>query len=266
MKLTASLLTWNRSDCLASCFRPLVQEAADLRALGHDVELLVVVNGSDDDTLHVLNSFIRADVNFHLYRFSVNLGAAVARNHALRFADAVGADYHLLLDGDVQLVPGSWSAMLNYLVVRPEYCAIGPFWDCRALHDGVVSGELLEVQGDFDKICAPTQYGLLRRFVLERFRFDENFGPGYGFEDEDFGIQLYTAGLKSRMFSNIRYGHHGYHSSLKCLAEAKTDVVAMWEQRKAYILGKWSGPRAADQRLQNLLKVLRDEPCPQVPA
>lgn len=265
-KITASLLTWNRADCLRPCLEAILGEKKRLEEEGHFVEIFLIDNGSTDQSREILQSYEDLKRGVNLHRNPFNYGCAVARNQAMNLAYAYNADFHLFVDGDIQIVPGSVRIFLSYLEAHPEIAAIGPHWDCQTPHLMRASSRCVAVGPLFDILCTPSQYGLFRRelFANPALRFDENYGPGWGLEDEDFGIQVYRAGLRCQMCRGSRYLHHGYHSSVRLLKEAGHDPQALWNERKAYLLKKWEAAKKQDGNIEVLLKVLKNEKLPEV--
>jgi glycosyltransferase involved in cell wall biosynthesis len=256
MRITLSLLTWNRADCLDACLHALAREARTLRLLGHQANILVIDNGSTDQTQEVLCA-LRSDHHFFRMRNAENIGAARARNQAFDFAILYDADFHFLLDGDIEVVPESISAQLRYLERNPDISAIAPYYECQTPDPGLASPVCKDITEVFTELCAPTQYGLLRKDVYERFRFDEFYGAGYGLEDWDFGLTLFSNGLQWRYFNAMRYLHHGYHSSVLNLMQTGMDVQQVFDARRAYFIRKWETMAGKEPTISTVLHSLR---------
>lgn len=91
--------------------------AAALGQLDGESELIVIDDGSTDDTRSVVES-LAAEYPCHLiYAWQANAGAASARNHGLRLARGA---YVLLLDADDRMLPGTIDAVRAYLKAHPE--------------------------------------------------------------------------------------------------------------------------------------------------
>jgi glycosyltransferase involved in cell wall biosynthesis len=122
--LTNTVAPADRPDCpIVSVIMPTCNQSAYLREAVasliaqtlHEWELLVVDDGSTDDTPAVLRAFsdeprVRA---FH----QPNSGQAVARNLALRHARG---KYVAFLDSDNRWLPGKLRYQVDYLEMHPE--------------------------------------------------------------------------------------------------------------------------------------------------
>ena len=112
------------SDPLISIIIPaynyarLLPRALDsvLGQMGADDELIVVNDGSADDTAQVLAGYEQQYPHLRAIH-QANAGAAAARNHGVR--EARGR-YALLLDADDELLPGALQALRDTLAAQPE--------------------------------------------------------------------------------------------------------------------------------------------------
>lgn len=139
-------------------------------------EIIVVDDGSRDDTLAVA----RAHAARHPGRIRVetqsNAGASAARNHGLRLARG---DYLQFLDADDLLSPGKIAAQAGFLSARPPgtlaTCAWGRFHDdpaaARFVDDAVFRDfsavDFLVLAGDTGAMLHPSCW-LVPRTVAER--------------------------------------------------------------------------------------------------
>lgn len=81
-----------------------------LRQTHSNLELIIVDDFSNDKTLEVIESF--SDPRLKVYTFKQNLGAAAARNEALKNAKG---DYVAFLDGDDYWLPNKLETQLNFM-------------------------------------------------------------------------------------------------------------------------------------------------------
>jgi hypothetical protein len=114
--LSVIIVNWNTAQLTLSCLETLARALPS--AL--EAEVLVVDNGSADGSAEQIAA---AHPEVRLLRRGVNGGFAVANNEA--FAAARGA-YCFLLNSDAQALPGSVSALLQYLESHPRCGLVAP--------------------------------------------------------------------------------------------------------------------------------------------
>ena len=115
-KIVLALLAWNTRDVTMDSVRAHVREAQMLRRLGQEPFLCICDNGSTDGLADALQAF-ESNVDIpHQFIFNRdNLGSSIARNQIIDYMLACDADYLLLMDGDIEIVPFSSFAMLRYM-------------------------------------------------------------------------------------------------------------------------------------------------------
>ncbi len=126
------------------CFRtPRRQVAALLESLAlacarargklplQEVEIYLVDNteAGDNDSAELASLPSPEDCQLHLVRGHGNIGYGAAHNLALRQS---GADYHLILNPDVEFDPDALAAGLDYLLANPAAVLASP----AAMNDG----------------------------------------------------------------------------------------------------------------------------------
>jgi len=86
---------YNVEDFIAECLESLEKQTLK------KIEVILVDDGSPDNSVAIVEKFIDRNSNFHLYR-KENGGLGSARNHGVLFASG---DYVLFLDSDDKLTP-----------------------------------------------------------------------------------------------------------------------------------------------------------------
>jgi glycosyltransferase involved in cell wall biosynthesis len=226
-----------------------------LRRLGLQPHLCLCDNGSTDGTpgdLRALEPEI--DVPYRLILNPSNLGNTLARNQIVEYALEVGADYLLMLDGDVELVPFSSFAMLRYLEnAGHQLGALGAnHWGCtsdrRQASPCLYSLDGLPVETS--PSIAYTQYGLFRAEVFQRgVRFERRGpfgGPGWGFEDNDLAFEMAVRGYTNLGFKGMLYLHRDLRSSVRIMRAQGIDAAGLCERRKQFVIDKWAGTPGVD--------------------
>ena len=121
--------TYNRSDLLATCLRSLENQT-----LGNDrFEVLVINDGSSDDTIKILEAFSRSTSLHFRYLSQENRGPGAARN---RGATHATAEWVAFTDDDCIAEP-EWLEELVNVIPADEQCAGGGGRTVRH-RDGVV--------------------------------------------------------------------------------------------------------------------------------
>jgi glycosyltransferase involved in cell wall biosynthesis len=164
-----------------------------------DWEMLVVDDGSSDETPHIVASYARRDARIRLLR-QANAGPSAARNHAMR--EARGR-FFAFLDSDDRWAPTFLAAQLEVferypdtgLVTANGYFLGGPFdgQSTRPLAAGYPILPLTELIANESAVFIMTVF---RREVFETIGgFDER---QWRSEDYDFWLRAATAGFRFR--------------------------------------------------------------------
>ncbi len=118
LRMTAAVCTFNRADLLPTCLEALAQQ----HLAPHEYEILIVDNGSTDDTPGVARQFVARCPNARLVR-EQTAGLSHARNAALREARG---DYVAFIDDDARACPRWLECILqDFLTVEPRPAAVG---------------------------------------------------------------------------------------------------------------------------------------------
>lgn len=139
LDLSICIVTLNASDYLRNCLRSICEQSSLLNWVGADIatpeqpveqsisdqarwniELIIVDNGSSDDTITMLNREFPAVRLIHNDR---NEGFAHPINQALH---ASQGQYMLLLNPDTIVLPGALNTLVQYQESHPEVGICGP--------------------------------------------------------------------------------------------------------------------------------------------
>jgi len=245
VNITLGYLCWNTAQISAEGVAALVRESERLGKLGCNVQIVILDNGSTDDTFHKTHKSLGTHPA-ELIRNVRNFGISPARNQILDAALDRGSHYVLLMDGDIEVVPLSVFQMVRYLECHPTLGCIGAYSsNCTPdrLRTTAALYEIPESRVKHDIRCAWTQYGLFRCKMFQHgmIRFDEDgpFGePGWGYEDDDLYWQMQSLGWGNKYFSGMTYLHRAIHSSFKLLKKDGVSLEKMFQRRKEYLLTK----------------------------
>lgn len=169
------------------------------------IEVIVVDDGSTDETRHVVESFAPRIS----YVYQHNQGIVAARNTGIGL---LRGDFSVFLDADNMLVP-TFVAETLPLAREDESVA---FVYTQLEYFGVEQG--VSAFPEFDPV-ALTRWNyvdasaLIRSAVFDETRFDGYFWEGY--EDWDFFLSLVERGYQGRLLDKplVRYRRHADHES-----------------------------------------------------
>ncbi len=244
--ITLGYICWNTKEASVEGALALAEEAIRLRQLGIEAKVIILDNGSRDGTAEALNVALGHNTNCIILSRDENQGISKGRNIIIDVARTFNPTYHLMLDGDIEVVPLSVYQMMRYLECHKDYGCIGAYSSNYSKERDHVAKNLYEipegrVKGDIK--IAWTQYGLFRAIMFEQgIRFDESgpFGePGWGFEDDDFFYQMIMQGWESKYFGGMCYLHRNIRSSWPNLRAEGVDIDSMFKKRKEYLINKW---------------------------
>lgn len=219
--LSVIIPTFNREKVLAKALDAFLKQSSP--QLIH--ELLVVDDGSTDNTESMVKEFgRRAPFPVRYFRQS-NQGPATARNLGIREAESkliLFSDSDIIPEPDLvaqhiewhQKNPQNEAAVLGYVTWSPEI-KVTPFmrWygeDGALFRYRSLRGRTGEVGCHFFYTC---NLSLKTEFLRTRGQFDEDF-KGAGYEDLELGYRLNKRGMKL-LYNSAAIGYHYQHFSFE---------------------------------------------------
>lgn len=247
-RIVLSLLTWNTRDISVESLWGYIREAKMLQRLGQHPFVVVCDNGSSDGTREALRALEPALDVPHQFIFNQhNRGSSIARNQVIDLFRALGGDYLLFMDGDIEIVPFSSFAMVRHMEDQGHLlgCLGADSYACTPRREQATPC-LFSLHGcrleDTD-LVAWTQYGMFRREVFEdgvRFDEAEPFDRvGWGFEDNDLAFQMRVKGYVNQRFGGITYLHRYPNSSMNVMRSFGVNPSLNYARRKEYVVRKW---------------------------
>ncbi len=228
--------TYNRADVLAKTLTALFQQSVQ----PVDYEVIVVDDGSTDNTASVVQSFRKKNKNL-IYIKQKNQGQGVARNTAIKKArgqvvlmigDDIVPTHDFLYEHQKfhYLHPAENEAVLGFTAWHPEL-QITPFMNWL-VNGSVVFGKFGGHQFAYEKLQGRqladfnffyTSNISLKTSLLKKFPFDTAFS-GYGWEDIELGYRLEKwAGLKL-YYNSWAVGYHYHPMEEKSLKKRMKDI------------------------------------------
>lgn len=230
-------------------------------------EIVLVDNGSTDETLAWLTEFTARQAHVKLVRNAKNLGFAAGNNQALALARG---DFVVLLNNDTLVTQGWLAEMLDVCTRHPRTGIVGPRSN-RVVGPQVVEdpgyrtpAELPMFARDWTRrhagqsrpIARVIGFCLLaRRALIDRIGgLDDRFGTG-NFEDDDFCIRARLAGFEARIADGSFVHHIGSQTFQGAGINYRQAMLTNWGLFKA----KWGLP--ADAPLEKGYRMPAEKPA-----
>jgi len=223
LKLSAVIPTYNRAQTLRKALQPLLSQAGEL---GEAVELIVVDDGSNDDTADVVASLARESPVPLTYARQPNRGPAAARNLGMHMARG---EWILFLGDDIFPQPGLLATHLDiheHEQPRVTVAVLGLVtWDPGLTVTPFMQwwgGQRLRFPASRERGFTETwrfytcNVSAQREFLLADGGFDEGF-PDAAFEDTEFAFRLSKRGLELYFDPRaLAYHHHPTDLAAAC--------------------------------------------------
>lgn len=125
MKLSVVVPCYNECETLLEFHELLTKKLKEEKIT---YELIMVDDGSSDDTYIVLNDLVKKDKNVKLVIFSRNFGKESAMLAGLNHAEG---EYVAIMDADLQHTPDTLVMMYNKLIENPLYDVVAAYKESR---------------------------------------------------------------------------------------------------------------------------------------
>ena len=212
-----------------------------------NLEVVVVDNGSDDDTPQFLARWTAARAWAKLVRNERNLGFSAGNNAGARIASG---EYLVFLNNDTFVTQGWIGDLLAHFRRNPRLGLLGPVTN-RSGNESVIWIQYENMDQMAIKARSYTashRRGLTHPHVLHWFcvmlprrvwqlvgELDEGFGLGT-FEDDDYTYRVRAAGFETACAEDV-FIHHHHSASFSQLPEAEYD--ALFARNRRYFESKW---------------------------
>lgn len=180
---TIVVTTHNRANHIGDSINSILAQSVS------DFELLILDDGSTDETAEVVRSFEDSRIR---YVWQENSGVANARNHAVDLTDS---PYTVIMDDDDLMLP--WRLEAHFSALRPGVAGTYGGWIDFDDEDGSMVGRPGKDASLGSLLLTGGVYAhatlMLRTDVLKRIRYDETLRSG---ADYMLGVKLMRSGLE----------------------------------------------------------------------
>jgi GT2 family glycosyltransferase len=231
MDLSFVILTWNSGAYISRCLDSIF---SSLDTAGLSYEILIVDNGSKDDSPRILKEYEKKNPGVLVPIFlRENVGTTVSRNMALRLARGA---YLCVMDSDVEFRSGVLPVLMDVLeadlrvgMVVPKILypsgnwqkstdrfptlvhKVNRFFRLRQIEAAESIGTVGEVERR-EVDYAISAFWLLRREVMEMVGLlDERIF--YAPEDVDYCLRIWKAGYQIKYVPSVSIIHHAQEIS-----------------------------------------------------
>ncbi len=162
-RITICVLNWETPEVTIQCLHSLLNLETTESCIQH-LDLVVIDNGSGDDSLNRLRNFIDTlDSGIHLIGSPSNLGYAGGNNLAIRHAlDHFQPDFIWILNSDTRPFPDALAQLLQAAAERPEI----RIWGSTLLDES--GTRVLSAGGSYYHPCLSLHRDALRGLEAER--------------------------------------------------------------------------------------------------
>lgn len=266
--------TWNGRSLLEMSLPPLIEA---LRRHGHpDDEIIVVDNGSDDDTLETLARMAESAPELRWISLPTNEGFAGATNRGARDAKNPVV---IMLNNDMVVEPDFVQPLLDAFAAEPDVFGVScqidfidpskPRWETGKVHAELRRGivRLFHLDRFDEDLIYPIFFAGGGASAYDRARFlalggfdDDVFSPVY-IEDVDLGYRAWKRGWASVLAPRSKVHHKHRGTTRRLWSEGK--IHSFFVKNLAALLWKNTGSwRLLARHLAGLVllppKVLRE--------
>jgi len=210
-----------------------------------EFEIIIVDNGSDEETLQCINC-IKPVRNLKILKNNSNLGFAQANNIGVRYSSA---PVLIFLNSDTIVPTGAIGALCSKLEKNPKWGAVGPITNsvgneqllsCAGKNtEEILKESLLWIKNSKQSHFQTTQLSFFC-VALSKVTWDcvgpldETFGLGY-YEDVDYCIRMSMAGKTMHVLEDIFI----YHKGSKSFSRTPKKVKELMKRNRKILLKKF---------------------------
>jgi glycosyltransferase involved in cell wall biosynthesis len=209
------VVAFNEAQRIGDCLRALLDQVTDQR-----FEVLVVDDGSSDDTSRVVEHLQALDPRLNLIRHDVNLGRGAARRTG---QDAVVARHIAFVDADI-IVPTDWLQRCSDALREFSAVSAMPIPDGDSAVVWRIFGATVRPRVGFSGITGNNV--IFDADVLRQYPFDARYSLG---EDFRLSHRLLRSGHKLRVLSDLSVEHReskSYRKTIQYMWQTGVDATS----------------------------------------
>lgn len=203
MKYSFVIIAYNEEANIAACVNSVLSQ----QHLGQSYEVIVVDDGSKDETPKIVKKLAASNKKINLVSDGKNHGRGYSRYAGVKKSTG---EYVIMVDAD-SLLPTDW--LKTCLKHIKNYDAVGGI--------AVPDGDVTYIYSKLNLKPRVTRHtttvsggnGFYRREIFNKINFSKNLREG---EDVDFNHKLTAAGFKAKTITNL----HVNHNESKTFAES----------------------------------------------
>lgn len=151
---------YNGADTLQAAIESILQQTYT------DFELIIVADGSEDNSLSIMQRFEASDSRVRIFRNAVHQGVAVARNDLIAAASD-DADFFAFVTCDNISDPQRLAKQVEFLDSHPEISGVGTAISLYHHHDTMLSVlSYPEIADSISSLNLSWQPGILSTFMI----------------------------------------------------------------------------------------------------
>lgn len=214
-EISVVMATYNREKSLPNSIQSILNQTFK------NFELIIVDDGSRDNTAKLLYNYLKKDKRIRVYRNKRNRGIPYTRNKLL---DLSRGKYMAIMDSDDYSFPIRLEEQLNYMKQHPNIMVlssqildidskkdISRFWS--------IKGEDIAINLIFfSPLCNPSTFYNLDFIKSNHIRYDETLRTS---EDYDFWRQIFLKGGEFDLIQMPLLAYRFYHKNSKIFYQSQ---------------------------------------------
>lgn len=253
MELSIIITVYNKAEYVARCIESCINQ--DDCELGKEYELVVVNDGSSDDSLNIIMGFSSSYRNYFTVVNQTNQGLSMARNNGRKYAKG---KYIWFVDADDIISKMSVSLIVRASQSQPDIIPIrGAYIDSSDKPRNVIDKDLTTGKDILKKqcweVCSPF-YVYRSNFLLKN---DLSFYPGIFHEDDEFTPRVLYYANTATVIDKVLYYIYRVEGSITQIPNVKRayDYLTVARRLNEFVLNNQENTTLIGVRIMNLASI-----------